>query len=79
MIMAASGNAHMHNDASVPLSEYAVELHTWLSDWYDHAYRVGYVHPPFTLDDAIAERLEGYFRAGLTPEEGAVAFFGVMH
>jgi hypothetical protein len=62
-----------------PLPQYMLQLHTWLSDWYDHAYRVGYVHPPFKLDETVAERLEGYFNAGLTPAEGAVAFFGVMH
>jgi hypothetical protein len=28
------------------------------------------------MNDVMAERLEGYFRVGLTPAEGAEAFFG---
>jgi hypothetical protein len=31
------------------------------------------------MNDVMAERLEGYFRVGLTPAEGAEAFFGVAH
>jgi hypothetical protein len=69
----------MRDDLSEPLLKNVTELRTWLSDWYDHAYSVGYVYPPFELDQAIADRLEGYFKAGLTPVEGAVAFFRKMH
>lgn len=61
------------------LPQSVVELRRWISDWYDHAFRVGFVEPPFRLDEAILERLEGYFRVGLTPAEGAIAFFGSMH
>jgi hypothetical protein len=69
----------MHDTLTNPSPQYVTEWRTWLSDWYDHAYREGYVSPPFALDYAIAERLEGYFRVGLTPAEGAVAFFRMMH
>ena len=69
----------MVDDASNGLPLYVIELRAWLSDWYDHAFKVGFVRPPFTLDEAIADRLEGYFKAGLTPAEGAIAFFGTMH
>jgi hypothetical protein len=31
------------------------------------------------LDEATADRLEGFFKAGLTPAEGAMAFFGSVH
>jgi hypothetical protein len=71
--------AHMHDDPSDALPQYVIDLRAWISDWYDHAFKVGLVRPPFTLDEAIVERLEGYFRAGLTPAEGAIAFFGVVH
>jgi hypothetical protein len=71
--------AHMHDDASDAQPQYVIDLRTWISDWYDHAFKVGFVRPPFTVDAAIVERLEGYFKAGLTPAEGAIAFFGVAH
>ncbi|MEM5338417.1 hypothetical protein [Paraburkholderia azotifigens] len=69
----------MIDDASNALPQYVIDLRTWISDWYDHAFKVGLVRPPFTLDDATADRLEGYFKAGLTPVEGAIAFFGTVH
>ena len=50
-----------------------------MSRWYDHAVAVGLVCPPWLLDNAKADRLEAYFVAGLTPEEGAQAFFGTIH
>jgi hypothetical protein len=54
-------------------------LHAWMLAWYDHAVSAGFVRPPFLLNDVTAERLEGYFRVGLTPAEGAEAFFGTAH
>ncbi|WP_250866458.1 hypothetical protein [Caballeronia sp. INSB1] len=69
----------MDDDALNALPAHAIGLRSWLNDWYDHAYKVGYVHPPFELDDATATRLEGYFQAGLTPAEGAIAFFANLH
>lgn len=60
-------------------SHYETKLRDWMSRWYDHAVAQGLVRPPFLLDDAKAERLEGYFAAGLTPSEGAQAFFGPAH
>jgi hypothetical protein len=61
------------------LPPYEVELREWISQWYDHAVRKGFIQPPFLLDEARAERLEGYFAVGLTPAEGAQAFFGIAH
>jgi hypothetical protein len=69
----------MHDDAWNALPLEVLELRAWLSDWYDHSFAVGYIRPPFTLDEATADRLEGYFQAGLTPAEGALLFFGVVH
>jgi hypothetical protein len=69
----------MHNNLLNVLPADVLELRAWLIAWYDHAYKVGYVHPPFRLDDATADRLEGYFQAGLTPVEGATAFFSTLH
>jgi len=80
--------AHMHNDALDALTyddaldalpQSVQDLRRWISDWYDHAFKAGFVEPPFSLDEAILERLEGYFRVGLTPAEGAIAFFGFVH
>jgi hypothetical protein len=65
--------------ATEVLSESEARLRDWMSRWYDHAVAVGLVRPPWRLDDARAARLEGYFIAGLTPEEGAQAFFGTVH
>ena len=50
-----------------------------MSEWYDHAFAIGFIRPPFILDDATALRLEGYFNVGLTPAEGVSAIFGVVH
>ncbi|MGF6482668.1 hypothetical protein [Paraburkholderia sp. JPY419] len=69
----------MHDDALSILPKEVSQLHAWLSDWYDHAFAAGYIHPPFTLDEVTADRLEGYFTAALTPAEGAILFFGVVH
>jgi hypothetical protein len=56
-----------------------IELRAWLSDWYDHAFAVGYIYPPPMLDEATADRLEGFFKAGLTPARRREAFFGSVH
>ncbi|CAB3806351.1 hypothetical protein LMG28614_06376 [Paraburkholderia ultramafica] len=69
----------MCDDASSGLPQHIIDLRAWISDWYDHAVAAGFVRPPFMLDDATAERLEGYFMVGLTPAEGAAAFFGSVH
>jgi hypothetical protein len=67
------------NATEEALPQAVVELRAWMSQWYDHAVAVGFVRPPFVLDDSKAERLEGYFAVGLTPAEGAQAFFGTTH
>jgi hypothetical protein len=69
----------MATEQSGELSMHETELRAWMSAWYDHAFAVGFIRPPFVLDHATAVRLEGYFNAGLTPEEGANAMFGVVH
>ncbi len=69
----------MAEDTSNGLSQDDLDLRAWMSAWYDHAVGVGFVLPPFILSDATAARLEGYFKVGLTPVEGAEAFFGVTH
>jgi hypothetical protein len=61
------------------LSRHEAEFRAWLSAWYDHAFKIGLIRPPFTLDNATALRLEGYFNVGLTPAEGASVIFGVVH
>ncbi|MBN3856980.1 MULTISPECIES: hypothetical protein [unclassified Paraburkholderia] len=66
-------------EAVEALSVYETELRAWMSQWFDHAVLQGLVRPPFLLDEVKARRLEGLFIAGLTPGEGAQAFFGVAH
>lgn len=55
------------------------KLRQWITAWYQSAVRSGYVEPPYELDHAMAERLEGFFRVGLTPAEGASVVFGTLH
>jgi hypothetical protein len=69
----------MYDDVSNAPPQYVTDLRAWISDWYDHAFKVGLVRPPFRLSEAIADRLEGYYRAGLTPAEAATAIFGTVH
>jgi hypothetical protein len=69
----------MSAEHSEELSKHETELRVWMSDWYDHAFAIGFIRPPFILDDTTASRLEGYFNVGLTPAEGVNAIFGVVH
>jgi hypothetical protein len=55
------------------------ELRKWIIDWYAYAMSVSFIEPPYELDNATAERLEGYCKVGLTPNEGAGAMFGRLH
>jgi hypothetical protein len=55
------------------------ELTGWISVWYDQAVAARFISPPFVLDETTADRLQGYFDAGLTPGDAVHAFFGVMH
>jgi len=61
------------------VSSEVLALRMWMSVWYDHAVESGFIRAPFELNDADAERLEGYFSLGLTPQEGAVVFFSKSH
>ncbi|WP_025596718.1 hypothetical protein [Burkholderia sp. WSM2230] len=61
------------------VSPEVLALRMWMSVWYDHAVVSGFIRAPFELKDADAERLEGYFSLGLTPQEGAVVFFSKSH
>ncbi|PMS37991.1 hypothetical protein B0G57_101328 [Trinickia symbiotica] len=54
-------------------------LRQWIMTWYHFAVSEGYVEPEYELDNATAERLEGYFQVGLTPGEGADVIFGQLH
>ncbi|MFL9866108.1 hypothetical protein PQR67_18170 [Paraburkholderia fungorum] len=69
----------MSAEYSVELSARETELRVWMSEWYDHAFLIGFIRPPYILDDVTALRLEGYFSVGLTPAEGVSAMFGRVH
>ena len=55
------------------------ELHSWIEAWYRHSVSVGYIQPMYVLDNFTADRLENYFRWGLTPSECADVMFGTLH
>lgn len=50
-------------------------LREWTGMAYDSAVAQGWVTPPWRPSEAMYEQLAGYFRAGLTPQEGAEAAF----
>jgi hypothetical protein len=56
-----------------------MRLRQWMATWYHFALEDGYILPQFELDMETAERLEGYFKVGLTPDEGVGALFGTLH
>jgi len=63
--------------AALPLD--VAGLRTWISAWYEHALSVGFIRPPYVLDEATAGRLESYYRLGLTPSDSAGVMFGTLH
>ena len=69
----------MDNKSGLQRQEDVCELSGWISVWYDQAVAARFISPPFVLDDTTADRLQGYFDVGLTPDDAVHAFFGVMH
>lgn len=69
--------ATSHDGWDVPPQE--AELRQWIVAWYQSAVTGGHIEPPYELDNATAERLEGYFQFGLTPTEGVDICFGRLH
>lgn len=55
------------------------DLYAWTMAWYSKAVDLGFLEPPFELNDFEARRLNGYFDAGLTPTEAVQALFGCKH
>jgi hypothetical protein len=43
--VAQAEQTHMYDDASNALPQYVIDLRAWLSDWYEHAFKVGYSSP----------------------------------
>jgi hypothetical protein len=66
-------------DDAVALPLDVVGLRAWISTWYEHALSVGFIRPPYVLDEATAGRLESYYRLGLTPSESVGVMFGTLH
>ncbi|MEA3095352.1 MAG: hypothetical protein QOJ04_6694 [Caballeronia sp.] len=69
----------MDSKSGLQVQEDVRELTGWISVWYDQAVAARFISPPFVLDETTADRLQGYFDAGLTPGDAVHAFFGVMH
>ncbi len=61
----------------IPAEELA--LRQWVADWYDRALTDGHIQLTYELDEPMAERLEAYFKVGLTPDDGVDALFGTLH
>ena len=59
--------------------ETAAKFRAWISAWIDQAATDGFIYPTYEFDEAIAKRLHGYFDVGLTPCDGVLAYFGVVH
>jgi hypothetical protein len=55
------------------------ELERWTFAWYDEAVKAGAIGAAYSPDTATINRLRGYFRAGLSPTEAALACFGSRH
>jgi hypothetical protein len=66
-------------DDAVALPLDVVGLRAWISMWYEHALSVGFIRPPYVLDEATSGRLESYYWLGLTPSESAGVMFGTLH
>lgn len=61
----------------MPLEE--LELAQWMQAWYNRALDDGHIHPTYEPDSATIERLEAYYKVGLTPGEGVGVLFGKLH
>ena len=55
------------------------ELQAWIYAWYHLAVTDGFICPPFEIDNPTAKSLHGYFDVGLTPCDGVLACFGMVH
>jgi hypothetical protein len=69
---------HFAEDDTAVLPMDVAELRSWINAWYEHALWVGFIRPPYVLDEVTAGRLESYYRLGLTPLEGADVMFGTL-
>jgi hypothetical protein len=54
-------------------------LERWTCAWYDEAVKAGAIGVAYSPDTATIDHLRGYFRAGLSPTEAALACFGSRH
>jgi hypothetical protein len=55
------------------------ELERWTCAWYEEAIKAGTIGASYFPDTATIDRLRGYFSAGLSPTEAALACFGNRH
>ena len=64
---------------SAPSDKQAAKLREWTLAAYSEMVAAGYITPPWSPTDEIAEKLEGYFKAKMTPAEAATAAFATYH
>jgi hypothetical protein len=69
----------MFNESKYVSLIYEEALDQWTRAWYDEAVEAEFIRPPYHPDPATLQRLRGYFNAGLSPAEGALACFGHRH
>jgi hypothetical protein len=70
---------HFAGDDTAALPLDVAELRTWINAWYEHALWVGFIRPPYVLDEVTTGRLENYYRLGLTASEGAGVMFRTLN
>jgi hypothetical protein len=61
------------DDLTDPTTEYIRALETWVCVWYEEALDAVFVTASYRPDVEIVDRLRGYFRAGLSPEDAVQA------
>lgn len=69
----------MVDESALLTAEHLRELELWTCAWYDEAVVANFVRPPYQPDKETISRLQGYYRAGLSPAEAAQVCFGRKH
>lgn len=69
----------MFNESKYASLMYEQGLDQWTRAWYGESVQAGFIRPHYRPDPVTIKRLRGYFNAGLSPTEAAIACFGHKH
>ncbi|MFM0007996.1 hypothetical protein PQR57_44640 [Paraburkholderia dipogonis] len=69
----------MFNESKYASLMYEQGLDQWTRAWYGEAVEAGFIRPHYHPDPVTIKRVRGYFDAGLSPTEAAMACFGYKH